>query len=69
MKRFILNCFIFLAGVIGVIGWAIVCSSENAGFAGVVNDSIIFDWIIIIGFAFAAAYGFISARKEIKEDK
>ncbi len=69
MKKFILNCVIFLAGFIGTLGWSIICTSTNEGIGGLVSNATPIDWIIIIAFALISLYGLISAIKDVKKEK
>lgn len=40
MKKPVLSCAVFLAGVIGAIGWVIACAATTSGRASVVLGSV-----------------------------
>lgn len=70
MKKFILSCFIFLAGVICAIGWVIACASKVAGGVSVVLGCVRgIDWAFIIVFSVISLLGLLSAIVEIRKDK
>lgn len=69
MKKFILSCVIFLAGVIGAIGWVIACASKADGISIVLGCVYGMDWAFIIAFSVIAFLGLSSAINEIRKDR
>ena len=70
MKKFILSCFVFLAGVIGAVGWLIACAAKVAGGKSVVFSCVRgIDWAFIIAFSVIALLGLISAIIEVRKEK
>ncbi len=69
MKKFLLNCFIFLAGFLGAIGWIIACASKVAGGVSEVLICVHgYDWIIIIALLIIALAGLLFAVKEVRDE-
>lgn len=70
MKKFILSCFVFLAGVVGAIGWLIACAAKvDGGISTVLACVYGMDWAFIVAFLLLALAGLILAVMEAGKEK
>lgn len=69
MKKFLLYCFVFLAGFLGMIGWAIACAAKVSGGVSTVLGCVHGGdmWVLAI-LALVAVIGFLHALGEARKD-
>lgn len=69
MKKFLLYCFVFLAGFLGMIGWAIACAAKVSGGVSTVLGCVQgMDMWILAALALVAVVGFLHALGEARGD-
>lgn len=69
MKKFLLYCFVFLAGFLGLIGWAIACAAKVSGGVSTVLGCVrgVDTWILA-ALALVSLLGFLHALGEARKD-
>lgn len=71
MKKFLFGCFMFLGGLIGVMGWLNACATLNSGRSRRVLYAMedVDNFVIVIFFLFISVRGVILAVSEMKKDE